>query len=205
MPRRYDSAKRLIDLVGASALLVLTAPLQGAITLLVRRNLGAPVFLRQERPGKDERIFELVKFRTMRDADPALGLVTDQQRLTPAGILLRATSLDELPTLWNVLKGDMSLVGPRPLLVKYLPIYSGDQRRRHAVRPGVAGLAQVSGRNAVSWPEKSRLDLEYVDERSLGLDLRIPLVSVGVGGPGREVLDLVETSFDGLERRMAGV
>lgn len=169
----YDPLKRTIDIVVAAVGLLLTSPLQAIIAVLVRRNLGSPVLFRQRRPGKDERVFELVKFRTMRDADPRRGLVTDADRITPFGAALRSTSLDELPTLWNVLKGDMSLVGPRPLLVQYLSRYSESQRRRHEVRPGITGLTQVSGRNALSWGEKFRLDIEYVDQRSLVVDLQI--------------------------------
>ncbi|GAA1930603.1 sugar transferase [Nocardioides marmoribigeumensis] len=169
----YDPLKRAIDIVVATVGLALTAPLQAIIAVLVRRNLGSPVLFRQPRPGKDEQIFELVKFRTMRDQDPERGLVTDADRITPFGATLRSTSLDELPTLWNVLKGDMSLVGPRPLLVQYLSRYSESQRRRHEVRPGVTGLVQVSGRNALTWDQKFKIDVEYVDSRSLRLDLAI--------------------------------
>lgn len=169
----YDPLKRTIDVVVAGIGLLLTAPLQLVVGLLVRRNLGSPVLFRQQRPGKDDEVFELVKFRTMRDPDPARGLVSDADRLTPFGAALRSTSLDELPTLWNVLKGDMSLVGPRPLLVQYLERYDAHQRRRHEVRPGVTGLTQVSGRNALTWDDKFRMDVEYVDSRSLLTDLRI--------------------------------
>jgi lipopolysaccharide/colanic/teichoic acid biosynthesis glycosyltransferase len=169
----YDRLKRGID-IGASTIgLVLTAPVQLVVAVLVRFKLGSPVLFRQRRPGKDERVFELVKFRTMdagdADADPR----GDAARLTPFGSLLRSTSLDELPTLWNVLRGDMSLVGPRPLLVRYLERYDSEQRRRHEVRPGITGLAQVSGRNAITWEEKFAKDVEYVDNRSLALDLAI--------------------------------
>ena len=169
----YDPFKRVFDFVTSGVLLVVTAPIQAAVAVLVRHKLGSPVLFRQERPGKDEQVFELVKFRTMLDVDEANGLVTDEQRMTKFGALLRSTSLDELPTLWNVVKGDMSLVGPRPLLVRYLPLYSSEQRRRHEVRPGVTGLAQVSGRNAISWAKKFELDVEYVDNRTLGFDLKI--------------------------------
>jgi lipopolysaccharide/colanic/teichoic acid biosynthesis glycosyltransferase len=171
--RTYDPWKRLFDCVIASVGLALTAPLQVFVALLVRRNLGSPVLFRQQRPGRDEEIFELVKFRTMLEPDLAGGLISDAARLTPLGRLLRSTSLDELPSLWNVVRGDMSLVGPRPLLVRYLERYSAEQRRRHEVRPGITGLAQVSGRNAISWEEKFARDLQYVDERSVQLDLRI--------------------------------
>lgn len=169
----YDPLKRLIDVVVGGAALVLSAPLQAVVALLVRRKLGSPVLFRQPRPGKDGVVFEMAKFRTMLEVDEAKGLVTDQQRLTPFGVFLRSTSLDELPTLWHVVTGDMSLVGPRPLLVRYLNRYSPEQARRHKVRPGVTGLAQVSGRNAITWDEKLAKDVEYVDRRSLALDLSI--------------------------------
>jgi len=177
--RAYSAVKRGGDVVAATAGLVVSSPVQAVVALLIRRNLGSPVLFRQQRPGKDERIFELVKFRTMRDPDPISGRLSDAARLTPLGRFLRSTSLDELPTLWNVLRGDMSLVGPRPLLVEYLDRYSPDQRRRHAVRPGVTGLAQVSGRNALNWEEKFALDLEYVETFGLALDTRILLATLG--------------------------
>lgn len=171
--RRYDPVKRLLDVVVGGSLLVLSLPVQAVVALLVRRKLGAPVLFRQSRPGRSDEIFQLVKFRSMKPVDEAVGLVSDEQRLTRFGEWLRATSLDELPTLWNVVKGDMSLVGPRPLLVEYLDRYTTTQRRRHEVRPGVTGLAQVSGRNAISWETKFALDVEYVEHRSLLLDGRI--------------------------------
>lgn len=173
--RAYDPFKRLIDVVVSAVGLVVLAPAQGVIAVLVRRKLGMPVLFRQLRPGKEEQIFELVKFRTMLPIDETRGHVTDEQRMTTFGSFLRSTSLDELPTLWNVLKGDMSLVGPRPLLVRYLDHYSPEQRRRHEVRPGVTGLTQISGRNHLTWDEKFAKDLEYVDRRSLWLDLTIVL------------------------------
>ena len=163
--------KRAIDVAASAAGLVVTAPLQLAVAVIVRQVHGSPVLFRQKRPGKDGEIFELVKFRSMRN--PKTGQETDEERLTQLGRFLRATSLDELPSLWNVLKGDMSLVGPRPLLVDDLPRYTPEQARRHEVRPGVTGLAQVSGRNAVSWEDKFKRDVEYVDNRSLALDLQI--------------------------------
>lgn len=174
----YDPWKRAIDLVVGAVLLVLTLPLQLVVASLVRIRLGPPVLFRQPRPGKDEAVFELVKFRTMLAPDPARGLITDGQRLTRFGSFLRSTSLDELPTLWNVVRGDMSLVGPRPLLIQYLDRYSPEQRRRHEVRPGITGLAQVSGRNAITWDEKFGKDLEYVDQFSVWLDFEIMLRTV---------------------------
>jgi lipopolysaccharide/colanic/teichoic acid biosynthesis glycosyltransferase len=165
--------KRGLDVVAAAALLVLSSPVQAVVAVLVAARLGRPVLFTQERPGLNAKVFTLMKFRTMANPDPAKGLVTDEERLTQLGRALRATSLDELPTLWNVLRGDMSLVGPRPLLVRYLPRYTAEQARRHEVRPGITGLAQVSGRNAISWEEKFALDVEYVDNQSLGLDLSI--------------------------------
>ncbi|QCW50987.1 sugar transferase [Nocardioides dongxiaopingii] len=171
--RAYDPVKRAVDVVVGGVALVLSLPLQVVVAVLVRLKLGSPVLFRQPRPGKDERVFELVKFRTMLETDSARGLVTDEQRMTPFGSFLRSTSLDELPTLWNVVRGDMSLVGPRPLLVRYLDRYTAEQRRRHDVRPGVTGLAQVSGRNALTWDAKFAKDVEYVDRRSLRLDASI--------------------------------
>jgi len=166
--------KRLLDLTAAVlGLLALALPLL-ALTLLVRRKLGRPAFFRQTRPGLHGRPFQMVKFRTMTDARGADGaLLPDADRLTPFGRFLRSTSLDELPELWNVLRGDMSLVGPRPLLMEYLPLYTPEQARRHAVRPGITGWAQVNGRNALSWEEKFALDVWYVDHQSLWLDIRI--------------------------------
>jgi lipopolysaccharide/colanic/teichoic acid biosynthesis glycosyltransferase len=169
----YDPVKRGIDVVVGSAALILSAPMQAVLALVIRRKLGSPVLFRQARPGKDGEIFELVKFRTMLVPDESRGLVTDEQRMTPFGAFLRSTSLDELPTFWNVVRGDMSLVGPRPLLVRYLDRYSPEQARRHDVRPGVTGLAQVSGRNAITWDEKFAKDVEYVNHRSLLLDVKI--------------------------------
>lgn len=173
MRRGRLDAKRALDLAVAVPALVMSAPLQAAIAVLVRRRLGSPVLFRQTRPGLHGAPFELVKFRTMTDVDPARGLVTDAERLTPFGARLRATSLDELPTLWNIVRGDMSLVGPRPLLMRYLPLYSPEQARRHDVRPGLTGLAQVNGRNALSWEDKFRYDVEYVDRHTLAMDLKI--------------------------------
>lgn len=176
--RPYDLLKRVLDLVSAATALVLLSPVIAAVAVAVAVKLGRPVLFAQKRPGRDGKIFTLYKFRSMRDIDPAKGLVTDEDRLTPFGKLLRSTSLDELPSLWNVLRGDMSIVGPRPLLVEYLPLYSPEQARRHEVRPGITGLAQASGRNALSWESKFALDVRYVDSRSLVMDLRILLTTV---------------------------
>ena len=171
--------KRFFDFTAAAvALLLLCLPLL-ALTLLVRRKLGRPAFFRQVRPGLHGKPFEMVKLRSMTDArGPDGALLPDADRLTPFGRFLRASSLDELPGLWNVLKGDMSLVGPRPLLVEYLPLYSPTQARRHEVRPGITGWAQVNGRNALGWEEKFALDVWYVDHRSLWLDLKILWLTV---------------------------
>jgi lipopolysaccharide/colanic/teichoic acid biosynthesis glycosyltransferase len=161
----------VVDVVVGGAALVATLPIQAVIAVAVRRSMGTPVLFRQPRPGKDAVVFELVKFRTMHHTDAKR--VTDGDRLTSLGRFLRSTSLDELPTLWNVVKGDMSLVGPRPLLVEYLPRYTPEQARRHEVRPGVTGLAQVSGRNALSWEGRFALDIDYVDRRTVTLNCRI--------------------------------
>jgi len=178
MTRRYDRAKRAVDVAVTVPLFVLTLPIQGAAALAIRVRLGSPVLFRQSRPGLHGEPFVMVKFRTMLEADPSLGLVDDASRMTPLGRWLRATSVDELPTLWNIIRGDMSLVGPRPLLMAYLDRYSPEQARRHEVRPGLTGLAQVSGRNTLSWDERLRLDVEYVDRRTLRLDARILLATV---------------------------
>jgi len=166
-------AKRVLDLAVATPALVLSLPVQAVVAAAVRWRLGSPVLFRQQRPGLHGQVFTMRKFRTMLDVDEARGLVTDEQRLTPFGSFLRSTSFDELPTLWNIVRGDMSLVGPRPLLVGYLDRYSPEQARRHDVRPGLTGLAQVSGRNALTWEERLALDVAYVDTRSMALDLRI--------------------------------
>lgn len=166
--------KRLVDVLLVLLAAPIWVPLLAVVALIVRLKLGSPVFFLQERPGRNEQPFVLVKFRTMTDARDSSGsLRPDAERLTSFGHALRATSLDELPELWSVLRGDMSLVGPRPLLTRYLPLYTQRHRRRHEVRPGITGLAQVSGRNAITWRQKLDLDVEYVDRSSLGLDLRI--------------------------------
>ena len=172
-------AKRIIDILVASAALVLMAPPLLLLSVLVRISFGSPVLFRQVRPGLHGRPFMMVKFRTMTDERGTDGeLLPDAQRLTAFGRFLRASSLDELPELWNVLSGEMSLVGPRPLLMEYLPLYSPEQARRHEVRPGITGWAQVNGRNALSWEERFKLDVWYVDHRSLWLDLRILWLTV---------------------------
>ncbi len=169
-----ERAKRLFDLVAASALLLGLSPVIGIVAVLVRLRLGSPVIYRQERPGLGGRPFTIYKFRTMVDTKDASGrLLPSVERTPPFGQRLRALSLDELPELWNVVRGDMSLVGPRPLMTAYLPRYNAAQARRHDVRPGITGLAQVSGRNAISWEEKFALDVRYVEEHSLRLDLAI--------------------------------
>ena len=174
-----DLIKRLIDIIASLAGLILLSPVLLIVAYLIRKNLGSPVLFRQVRPGKDGKPFEMDKFRSMRDAiDKDGNPLPDNERLTPFGKALRATSLDELPELWNVLKGDMSLVGPRPLLMEYLPHYDKEQYRRHEVRPGVTGWAQVNGRNALSWEEKFKLDVWYVDHRSVWLDVKILFLTI---------------------------
>ncbi len=166
--------KRLLDIAVAALALIVLSPVLVLAALLVLVSLGRPVFFRQWRPGWQSKPFELIKFRTMRNALAQDGNpLPDAERMTRVGRFLRSTSIDELPELWNVLKGEMSLVGPRPLLMEYLPRYTPEQARRHEVRPGITGWAQVNGRNLLSWEEKFRLDIWYVDNRSLSLDLKI--------------------------------
>lgn len=184
--------KRAFDLIVSVSALVALLPVLLVTAILVRIKLGSPIFFRQTRPGRDGKPFKMVKFRTMLDAvDKKGNPLPDKLRMTPFGSFLRATSLDELPELWNVTKGDMSLVGPRPLLMEYLPLYSEEQYRRHAVRPGVTGWAQVNGRNAISWEDKFKLDVWYVDNHSIWLDLKILFLTVkkvlvrdGISGEG---------------------
>lgn len=171
--------KRAMDVLLSLGALVVLSPVLLVVALLVRTKLGSPVLFRQERPGKDGKIFALYKFRTMTDArDQEGNLLPDEVRLTRFGKLLRSTSLDELPELYNILRGDMSLVGPRPLLVKYLPRYSPRQARRHEVRPGLTGWAQVNGRNALSWEERFELDVYYTEHLSMGMDVKILFLTV---------------------------
>ena len=188
--------KRLFDLVVAALGIVVLSPLFVAVGLAVRLNMGAPIFFRQCRPGRGGLAFTLLKFRTMTVDSGGAGASSDADRLTPLGRFLRRTSLDELPELINVLKGEMSLVGPRPLLMEYLPLYNPEQARRHEVRPGITGWAQVNGRNGIEWQEKFELDVWYVDHRSLGLDLRILWMTIagvisarGVSQPGHATME----------------
>ena len=166
--------KRLFDIAVATSALVVLAPVYTVTAYKVRKNLGSPIFFYQERPGLYGKPFEMLKFRSMKDATDTNGdALSDSERLTDFGKRLRDSSLDELPELWNVIKGDMSLVGPRPLLMEYLPLYNDEQKRRHHVRPGITGYAQVNGRNAIGWNEKFALDTWYVDNQSLWLDIKI--------------------------------
>jgi lipopolysaccharide/colanic/teichoic acid biosynthesis glycosyltransferase len=200
-------AKTTLDRAAAAVGLVVISPLLVTVAAVIRMRLGSPVFFRQQRPGLHGRPFELVKFRTMRDGDGPDGRpLPDAERLTSLGRFLRATSLDELPQLWNVLNGDMSLVGPRPLLMQYLPRYSSDQARRHDVLPGITGWAQVNGRNAISWEQKFALDVWYVDHWSLALDAKILLMTIarvlarsGVSQRGHATMP----EFMGTERTLA--
>ena len=195
----YDAVKRGLDVAASTVALVVLSPVFAVVALLVRAKLGSPVIFRQQRPGRDGRLFTLYKFRTMRDAVPGTtgvdAVASDGERLTPFGRVLRSTSLDELPELVNVLRGQMSIVGPRPLLPEYLDRYNSEQSRRHEVRPGLTGWAQVNGRNALSWDERFKMDVWYVDHRSFALDARIVLRSFsavisreGVSGPGAETM-----------------
>jgi lipopolysaccharide/colanic/teichoic acid biosynthesis glycosyltransferase len=176
----WPTAKRTTDVVLAAIALVALTPVLLMVAAAVAIALGRPVLFRQNRAGRGGAPFSVLKFRSMRAPDPARGILSDADRLTPFGRFLRSTSLDELPSLWNVLRGDMSIVGPRPLPVAYLPRYSAEQARRHEVRPGITGLAQVCGRNSLSWEAKFALDVEYVEDTSFALDLRILCATVGV-------------------------
>jgi lipopolysaccharide/colanic/teichoic acid biosynthesis glycosyltransferase len=200
--------KRALDVTAAAAGLLALSPVLGLTALAVRLAVGSPVLFRQVRPGLHGRPFTMVKFRTMRDATDAAGNpLPDEERLTRVGRFLRSTSLDELPELWNVLRGEMSLVGPRPLLMEYLPLYTPEQARRHEVRPGLTGWAQVNGRNAIGWEEKFRLDVWYVDNRSTRLDLKILLLTLrkvfvreGISQQGKATM----ARFQGTPRPAAG-
>lgn len=202
--RSLPAVKRLFDILASAFGLLLLSPVIGIVAWLIRRKLGSPVLFRQVRPGLHGKPFEMIKFRTMRDAVDAHGNpLPDSERMTPLGNFLRSSSLDELPELWNVLKGDMSLVGPRPLLMEYLPLYSPEQYRRHEVRPGVTGWAQVNGRNALSWEEKFKLDVWYVDNYSFWQDLKIIFLTVkkvflheGISAEGEATMSKFEGSVD---------
>jgi len=199
--------KRMLDLGITVPALILLSPLLGVIAVLVRCKLGSPVLFVQQRPGRDGRLFRLIKFRTMTDAQGRDGaLLSDEQRMTPFGKFLRSSSLDELPELWNILRGEMSLVGPRPLLEQYLPLYSPEQARRHDVKPGLTGWAQVNGRNRAAWEDRFAMDVWYVDHASLRLDLQIlamTLIKVfrrdGINADGCATMPL----FTGSESRKA--
>lgn len=194
--------KRVFDIIASAIGLLLLSPVIAVIAFQIRRKLGSPVLFRQVRPGKDGKLFEMVKFRSMRDGYNADGeLLPDSERMTKFGGFLRSTSLDELPSLWNVLKGEMSLVGPRPLLVEYLPLYNKEQARRHEVRPGITGWAQVNGRNAISWEDKFKYDVWYVDNQSFMLDIKILFLTIkkvfvreGISGEGEVTMSKFEGS-----------
>jgi len=193
--RTYDAIKRVLDVVAAALLLVVLSPVLFVVAALVRIRLGSPVLFVQERPGRDGKLFRMHKFRTMRSLDSAASAVdavaTDEARLSSFGKRLRTTSLDELPELWDVLVGNMSIVGPRPLLTEYLTRYNTEQARRHEVRPGITGWAQVNGRNAVEWNERLAMDVWYVDHRSLSLDAKVLAMTV------RTVFQRENVSADG--------
>ena len=196
--------KRIFDFFVSGISLLLLSPVIVGVAVLVRLKLGSPVIFKQERPGKNEKIFTMYKFRTMTDERDAAGeLLPDEVRLTRFGKMLRATSLDELPEVFNILKGDMSIVGPRPLLVQYLPLYNEFQKRRHEVRSGLTGYAQVHGRNAITWEEKFRLDVYYVDHVSFLLDIMIILETIkkvfireGIHGEGTETMEPFRGEFN---------
>ena len=189
MYKRY--IKRLLDIILSGVALIILSPVLLIVAILVRTKLGSPVIFHQERPGKDENIFTLCKFRTMTDAKDEQGnLLPDSVRLTKFGKLLRATSLDELPELWNIFKGDMSIIGPRPLLVSYLPYYTEKEKLRHSVRPGLTGLAQVSGRNFIDWDRRIAKDVEYVENLTFAMDIKVLVLTVKtVLGLGKEVAE----------------
>ncbi|KZZ76578.1 sugar transferase [Oleiphilus sp. HI0132] len=171
--------KRIFDVVIAVMAIIIFSPVILIVGLMINLKLGRPILFKQERPGLNGKIFQMLKFRSMKDAYDQFGdVLPDGERLTSFGIKLRSSSLDELPGLWNVLKGDMSLVGPRPLLIEYLPLYSQEQAKRHNVRPGITGWAQVNGRNAISWEEKFKLDVWYVENQSLWLDIKILFLTI---------------------------
>lgn len=210
MSGRSEVVKRVVDLLGAFVLLVAAAPVMVVLAFLVRMYVGTPVLFTQRRPGRGGRAFDLIKFRSMTDERDANGhLAPDSQRLTPFGRWLRATSLDELPEVWNVLRGDMSLVGPRPLLMRYLDLYSTEQARRHEVRPGITGWAQINGRNGIDWETKFEMDVWYVDNWSVWLDVKIlafTLVKVvrreGIAATGEATMSEFNGSVDRIDGDM---
>ena len=188
--------KRLFDITAATTALVVLSPVYAITAYKVSKNLGSPVLFRQTRPGLNGKPFEMIKFRSMKDAiDTEGNPLPDDERLTAFGKTLRNTSLDELPELWNVIKGNMSLVGPRPLLMEYLPLYSDEQARRHDVRPGITGHAQVNGRNAISWDDKFKLDTWYVDNQSLWLDIKIMVKTLKIVFV-KESVEHMDTEFN---------
>lgn len=208
--RGYDTVKRVLDALFAAILLVLLSPLLIVLAIAVAIALGRPVIFTQQRPGRDGRLFTIYKFRTMRPAPESVSalanVATDAERMTRFGRLLRSTSLDELPGLWNVLVGNMSFVGPRPLLPEYLARYNTKQARRHEVRPGITGWAQVNGRNATTWEERLDMDVHYVDNRSLALDIRILAMTVGtvlrsgnVSAPGSVTMEPFDPEHNGAD------
>ena len=171
--------KRMMDICGSLIGIIILSPVYLIVAILVHRNLGSPIIFRQKRPGKNGKVFEMLKFRSMLDKTDKNGeVLPDEKRLTSFGMKLRSTSLDELPELFNVLKGDMSLVGPRPLLVEYLKLYSKEQNKRHNMKPGITGLAQINGRNSISWSEKLKYDVEYVDNFNILLDIKILFITI---------------------------
>ena len=171
--------KRMMDICGSLIGIIILSPVYLIVAILVHRNLGSPIIFRQKRPGKNGQVFEMMKFRSMLDKTDKNGeVLPDEKRLTSFGMKLRSTSLDELPELFNVLKGDMSLVGPRPLLVEYLKLYSKEQNKRHNMKPGITGLAQINGRNSISWSEKLKYDVEYVDNFNILLDIKILFITI---------------------------
>ena len=196
--------KRLLDIIISLSALVLLAPLYVVISCKVKKNLGSPILFKQTRPGLHAQPFDMIKFRTMKDATDTSGnLLPDSMRMTAFGKMLRSSSLDELPELWNVLKGDMSLVGPRPLLMEYVPLYNKEQTKRHEMRPGITGWAQINGRNAISWEEKFQLDVWYVDNHSIWLDFKILLLTLkkvfikeGISADG----EVTMTKFTGTDK-----
>lgn len=204
MYKKY--VKRLLDILISGLALILLSPVLLVVAILVRTKLGSPVIFHQERPGKNEKIFTLCKFRTMTEKKDEQGnLLPDSKRLTKFGKFLRATSLDELPELWNIFKGDMSIIGPRPLLVSYLPYYTEKEKLRHSVRPGLTGLAQVSGRNFIDWDRRMAKDVEYVENLTFGMDIKVLVLTVktvlGMGNEVAEDTNAVEGNFAEIRRK----